>query len=97
MIDVSPEHMEIIRDILRKRVPECEVRAYGSRVSGKSRHYSDLDLAVAGTEKLDRDTVRLLKEDFENSSLPFRVDVLDLHQIDESFRKIIEKECEMVQ
>jgi uncharacterized protein len=97
MIDVSPEHLDTIKVILRKRVPGCEVRAFGSRVSGASRSYSDLDLAVAGREKLDRDTIRLLKEDFENSSLPFRVDVLDWHQIDESFRKIIDKECEMVQ
>jgi len=97
MIDVSPEHLDTIKEILRKRVPGCDVRAFGSRVSGSSRSYSDLDLAVAGPEKLDRDTIRLLKEDFENSNLPFRVDVLDWHQIDESFRVIIEKECEMLQ
>jgi len=54
-------------------------------------------LRVAGPEALDRDTVRLLKEDFENSILPFRVDVLDWHQFDASFREIIEKESEVLQ
>ncbi len=97
MIDLSPEHLEIIKEILQKHVPGCEVRAYGSRVSGTARRYSDLDLAVVGPDKLSRDTVRLLKEDFENSGLPFRVDVLDWHQIDKGFRKVIEKDCEVVQ
>ena len=97
MIDLSPEHIDIIKEILQRRVPGCVVRAYGSRVSGKARPYSDLDLAVAGPSRLDRDTIRLLKEDFENSELPFRVDVMDWHQIGEKFRKIIEKDCELVQ
>ena len=97
MIDLSTEHLHIIKTILRKRVPGCEVRAYGSRISGTARRYSDLDLSVAGPDKLDRDTLRLLKEDFENSGLPFRVDVLDWHQIDERFREVIGKEYELIQ
>lgn len=97
MIDLKPEHKKLIRDILGNRVPECEVRAFGSRVTGTSRPYSDLDIVVAGPDALDRDTVRLLKEDFENSILPFRVDVLDRHQLDASFLEIIEKESEVLQ
>ena len=46
MIDLPPQHLETIRAILRRYLPECEVRAFGSRVTGPAKSYSDLDLAV---------------------------------------------------
>jgi len=36
--------------------------------------------------------MRQLQEDFENSSLPFRVELLDWHNISDEFRKIIAKQ-----
>ncbi len=97
MIDAIPRHLETIKRILREHVPECEVRVFGSRVTRKAKKYSDLDLAVVGDGTLDSDTLRLLKEAFEESDLPFRVDVLDWHGISASFRKVIEKKFEVIQ
>ncbi len=97
MIDLAPRHLEIVRNILRRHVPGREVRAFGSRVNGTARRHSDLDLAVMGQRVLEPDTLRLLQEAFEESELPLRVDVLDWHDISESFRRVIEKEYEMVQ
>jgi hypothetical protein len=39
----------------------------------------------------------LLREAFEDSDLPFRVDVLDWRAIPESFRKVIESGFEVIQ
>lgn len=97
MIDLRPDHLETVQRILSERVPECEVRAFGSRVTGTAKSYSDLDLAVVGKEELPPDTLRLLKEAFEESDLPFRVDVLDWHAISETFRQLIEARYELVQ
>lgn len=44
MIDVSPDHLAEVQAILREHVPECEVRAFGSRVQETAKPYSDLDL-----------------------------------------------------
>ena len=96
MIDLAPRHLETVRRILAEHVPECEVRAFGSRVNGAVKIYSDLDLAVVGSGKLSDDTLRCLKEAFEESDLPFRVDVLDWHAISASFRKVIENQYEVV-
>ena len=90
MIDVSYEHLETVKRILANHVPNCEVRAFGSRVTGKAKSYSDLDLAIVCDKRLDFDTLRLLKEAFETSDLPFRVDVIDWHAISEGFRSVIE-------
>ena len=91
MIDLREEHLRTVKDILSAHVPNCEVRAFGSRVTGKAKPYSDLDLAIIGKAPLDFDTLRLLEEAFETSELPFRVDVLDWHAISDSFRRVIEE------
>jgi len=38
----------MVRDILHRSVPNRSVWAFGSRVTGKARRYSDLDLVVMG-------------------------------------------------
>jgi len=96
MIDLAPQHLETIQRILREHVPACEVRAFGSRVNGTTKSYSDLDLAVVGSGRLADDTLRRLKEAFEESDLPFRVDVLDWHATSPSFQKVIEEQYEAI-
>jgi type I restriction enzyme S subunit len=97
MIDIVPAHLETVKGILRSHVPECEVRAYGSRVTGAAKSYSDLDIAVKGTKTLDTSRLNRLVEAFQDSDLPFRVDVLDWNGISESFREVIDKRYEVIQ
>jgi predicted nucleotidyltransferase len=97
MIDLAPHHLEKVRTILRKHVPQCEVRAFGSRVNRTAKGYSDLDLAVVASGKLSNDALRHLREALEESDLPFRVDVLDWHAISPDFQEVIEKEYEVIQ
>ena len=92
MIDLNPNHLATVERILTKHVPECEVRTFGSRATWTAKDYSDLDLAVVGEGPLDRRTLGQLKEAFEESSLPMRVDVLDWYAISESFREVIERD-----
>jgi predicted nucleotidyltransferase len=97
MIDLNPHHLETVRRILVEHVPQCEVRAFGSRVNSTAKDYSDLDLAVVTSGKLSDDTLRLLKEAFEESDLPFRVDVLDWRATSPQFQKVVEKQYEVIQ
>ena len=97
MINVLPKYLEIIYKILQKHVPECEARVFGSRITGRVKKYSDLDLAVVGKTKLLTDVLYLLKEDFQESDLPFRVDVLDWNAISKEFQRVIEEKYEIIQ
>ncbi|HDL86720.1 MAG TPA: nucleotidyltransferase domain-containing protein [Candidatus Acetothermia bacterium] len=97
MIDIKPAHLKTVEHILAEHVPACEVRAFGSRVAGRSKVYSDLDLAVVCQKNLSAECLRHLKEAFEESDLPFRVDVLDWNRTSESFRKVIEQGYEVIQ
>lgn len=91
-IDLAPAHLEIVEGILAEHVPECEVRAFGSRATWTARDASDLDLALVGDGPLDWRALARLREDFEESRLPIRVDVLDWHDISESFQEVIARD-----
>ena len=71
MIDLTPKHLETIQRILTEHVPECEVRAFGSRVKWTAKDYSDLDLAVVGSEPLSRRQLRRLKRLLRNPTCRF--------------------------
>ena len=97
MIDLTPEQLKAVQRILAEHAPGCEVLAFGSRVGKAPKPWSDLDLAVSGPRPLPPDALRLLGEAFEESDLPFRVDVLDLQAASPKFRKVVESRCEAVQ
>ena len=90
-------HWETVRRLLARHAPECEVLAFGSRVGGRARPHSDLDLAVRGTARLPLGRIDALREAFMESDLPMRVDLLDWQAVPETFQKIIAAGSEVVQ
>lgn len=91
-IDIRPDHWEIVRDILRKHVPQYEVWAFGSRAKWTAKAYSDLDLAVITDNPLPIQISANLSEAFSESDLPWKVDVVDWATTSESFRAVIERD-----
>jgi type I restriction enzyme S subunit len=88
-IDVRADLWVIVRDILRRYVPGYEVWAFGSRVRGEAKRYSDLDLAVISDTALPVGVRADLADDFSESDLPWRVDVVDWATTSAAFRAII--------
>jgi predicted nucleotidyltransferase len=96
-IDIRPDLWPIVRDILRRHVPDREVWAFGSRATGKAKPYSDLDLAVIADAPLPLQVGAALVEDFSESDLPWRVDVVDWATTQPGFRRIIARDKVVVQ
>jgi type I restriction enzyme S subunit len=97
-IDVRPDQWVIVRDILRRQVPGYEVCAFGSRVTGKAKRYSDLDLAIISHAALPLAVRAELENAFSESDLPWRVDVLvDWATTSATFRAIIVRDRVVVQ
>jgi type I restriction enzyme S subunit len=88
-LQVAPEDWAIVRAILDRLVPDCEVWAFGSRTTGRARRYSDLDLAVLADPPLGIDRQARLLDAFSESDLPWRVDVLDFATASDPFRRIV--------
>ena len=97
LLDIRPDHLEIVRDILRRHVPQYAVWAFGSRAAWKAKPFSDLDLAIITPQPLSWSTSAALAEDFAESDLPFKVDIVDWTVTSAAFRKIIERDKVVLQ
>lgn len=97
MIHLQSEYLEEIRQIIRKHLPGVEVRVFGSRVNGNPQKYSDLDVVLVASDKLEWRKVEELKDAFSESDLPIIVDVHDWHTLSDQFKAIINKKYEILQ
>jgi type I restriction enzyme, S subunit len=97
LLDIRADHLQIVQAILKKHVPEHEVWAFGSRAKWVAKEYSDLDLCIVSEKPISFTTLGLLAEAFDESDLPYKVDVVDWATTSKSFRKIIEKDKVVVQ
>ena len=96
-IDIKPAHWNIVAGILQKHIPQYGVCAFGSRAKWTAKKYSDLDIAVISEKPLSLQIIASLSDDFAESDLPFKVDIVDWATTGEAFRKIIEKEKVFIQ
>jgi len=96
-IDVSPAQWEVVRSILQQRVPQYPVWAFGSRAKWTAKPFSDLDLAIITDQVLDWSVSAALADDFSESGLPFKVDLVDWATTSDAFRKIIERDKVVLQ
>ena len=87
-VDITASQMNTVRTLLQRYLPGVAAWAYGSRIKWTARPASDLDLVVFATPG-QRANVSALSEAFEESNLPFRVDVFVWDEVPEKFRKTI--------
>lgn len=92
LIDIRPDHWEIVQRILQEHVPNLEVWAFGSRAKWSAKEFSDLDLAIITDEPLPLDTSAALSEAFSDSDLPWKVDVVDWASVGDGFKQVIERD-----
>ena len=92
-IHLPSRHKRLLEDIFRRRLPNVEVWAYGSRVTGESHGGSDLDLALRspGLKKIDLSKLSDLEEALAESNIPFLVEAGDWAALPKSFHLEIEK------
>ena len=92
-VDIRPDHLEIVQDILREHLPmDVKVWVFGSRANWTTKDSSDLDLAVEGAARLDNKAMSALEMAFEESDLPYFVDVVDLNTVGDAFKQIVEEQ-----
>lgn len=93
-LDLPERHRRKIETLLHEYLPDVEVWAYGSRVSGRSHDGSDLDLVLRGPGLKEVPTKQLT--DFEaavrESNIPFLVEVRDWARLPKRFHREIERE-----
>ena len=95
-IDLTAAERKEVAALLQRYLPDTEVWAYGSRVKFTAKPHSDLDM-VAFASKEQSQAVANLREAFEESYLPFRVDLFVWDEVPEGFYGNIEEVRVVVQ
>lgn len=82
---MSTTELSIVQKILSELK---DVVFFGSRVKGTCKPFSDLDICIK--DKLSPLEIELIREQFENSDLPFKVDIVEYDKVTKFFQKIID-------
>ncbi len=91
MIYLDETQLKLVKRVLRTYVPNQRVAAFGSRVQGTAKEFSDLDLILLGDEPVEPDVLSDLRDAFAESNLSISVDVLEWSSLSSSFRRVIER------
>lgn len=97
-IQISAGELQTIKAILQQ-ILSCQAKIwiFGSRATGKAKRYSDVDLAIETNNKnLDLKTLGILDVLFEESELPWKVDLVDYNNVSKNFRSIIDHEKQLL-
>lgn len=91
---------ELIRnvvEIIEKYIPDKPYRLYifGSRAKGNNFAHSDLDLALE-VDGLSRGRFQQIKREVNEIPTLYSIDLIDLNDVEEGFRNLIEKDMELV-
>ncbi len=89
-IDIRADHLDTVHDVLARHLPGgVRVWVFGSRATWATKDSSDLDLALEGDGEIPARSLSALEAAFEDSDLPYAVDVVDTRRIGERFREIV--------
>ena len=90
MFGLEERHIHFIINILNKNINNiAKYYVFGSRSKGDYKEYSDIDIAIDSGKKIEDNVMSAIMTDFENSTLPYKVDVVDLNSVSEDFKNLI--------
>lgn len=92
-IDLAPDHLHFLVTTLTEHLPKnSKIWLFGSRATGTAKPFSDIDILIDAERPLSLKELAILSLIFEESSLPYKVDLVDAASISPSFRKNIESQ-----
>lgn len=89
LLKLSETDRKILITILDKYRDHFDFFAFGSRVTGSAKKYSDLDLAIIVKRPL---SLSSLRSELEESNISITVDLVNLDDISHEFKEHIQKQ-----
>jgi predicted nucleotidyltransferase len=93
MLFMEPKHWVIVQNILAKY--PYSFYAFGSRARGNPKTLSDLDICFF--DNIPSNILLQIEDDFEESDLPYKVDIVDWNKCSDDFRILIKKDLVRIQ
>ena len=91
MIDLEKRYIDFIKNTISSMIHNYKLYIFGSRAKNRAKKYSDIDLAI-DSQELTPQIKTKLEFTFENSTLPYEVDIINLNDIDNKFKNLIQKD-----
>ena len=94
MFGLDKKYILFIKNTLKKTLDDnAKVYIFGSRAKGKYSEYSDVDIAIDSPD-FDFNTKLKLQLEFENSTFPYKVDLINLNEVNEKWKAFNQLETE---
>lgn len=65
-----------------------KVFIFGSHALGNAVKFSDIDIGIESEKEIDLLTLSEIEEVFEESDLPYKVEIVDFSTVSEQFKKV---------
>ena len=62
---------------------------FGSRARGDNYPYSDVDIGIIPHGPFDKTSITMLREKIEESTIPYKVEIINLEEASDDFKKEI--------
>ena len=91
-LGLSVEDQKTLIALLDQYVPNEEIWAYGSRVRGTQRPFSDLDLVIHNDKPIDPQRMAELRYALSESNLSIKIDIQEWSHLSPTFQNIVAKD-----
>ena len=89
---IEEEFKQKIIAILSALFPKAEIYLFGSRARGTQSPRSDIDIALKEEKKISRSAIGEIISMFENSCIPYKIQIVDFNAVSDAMRKSITDE-----
>jgi predicted nucleotidyltransferase len=89
---IDEESKQKIIAILAALFPNAEIYLFGSRARGTQSQWSDIDIALKEDKKISRSAIGEVISMFENSCIPYKIQIVDFSAVSEAMRESITSE-----
>lgn len=81
---ITPQYLEKISQIINQFFSHRDIRVFIFGSSVRKDHFGDCDIGLIG--EIGPGDISKLKEIFEESTLPYQVDIVNFNRVSQSFR-----------
>lgn len=91
---IEKDYLSILRKHVMQKMQGEDVKIYlfGSWARGIQRNSSDIDIAIEYKSGEGYSRISELRESIEESSIPYRVDVVDIRRVSKDFAEKVRKD-----
>ncbi len=88
-------YLSLLRELILNEFKNEKIKVvlFGSRARGDQSSTSDIDIGLLPSKEIDTNKLTLLRERIEKLNIPYKIDLVNLFETDEAFRKEVLKDA----